>query len=161
MKYYTFSLIFLFLLNFFFIGCGRKQKNIFSFPEKNTEPQVNKLSLPCVRGVCTKKLKNGMKISWNPIKNDNSLKISDINITKKFIGYDIYKLVNCCFVPKKSLNNFPIKKTEFVDHEILCEKNTIKTLCSCYLIKAVFRINGKIISGPVSKIVCEKNYPPT
>ena len=152
-----FILISLFL--FFFVGCGRKQKNIFYFPEKKEEFRVNKLALETVKGVKAVSSADGNKITWQPVVLEE--KLYQKKYPKELLGYNVYRLVDSSFVPKKSINTEPSIETKFVDKDIFNQTNLKTKDYSCYLVRAVFKINDLIVQGPSSRVVCEKNYPPT
>ncbi|MBD3231851.1 hypothetical protein GF322_04280 [Candidatus Dependentiae bacterium] len=156
------KLSFYFLISIIFFGCGRKQKNIFDFPDPNQQKKesfnVNKLLLPCTRGIKLEKTKQGNLISWQNIKKSEEFYKKNsypmFQDEKSFLGYNIYKLVNAFFVPKEPLNSSFLKETKFLDKEVLKDNKTRETL-NCYLVQAVFKIKGKIFKGPFSQIICD------
>jgi len=149
-------LIITFLFSFIFAGCGRKQKNIFYFPEKGQEElKINKLELPCVHEVNVLKKNNGNEVSWSPVK-DCSIQSGDQKIIPTLLGYNVYRLVNRIFVPKKPVNESLIKSTSFLDTQVLKEESYKSKKGTCYLVNVVFEIRNKMYHGPVSQIVCTK-----
>ena len=64
-------------------NCGRKQKNILSFPEK-TLPKINKLTLPTVHGVTVQRIKEGNQITWFEPKTPDA--------QTKLAGYKVFRL---------------------------------------------------------------------
>lgn len=147
--------IILFLIILFF-GCGRKQKNIFHFPSDKPTLQVNKLYFPAVQGLKVIRTMQGNVLSWQPVKNLKEIQIdAKEKVTVEFMGYNVYRLVNGFFVCKKSVNEFLIKDLQFLDSKVL-EKNLIGQHHS-YIVRAVFKVNDKIIQGPSSQVVLEIN----
>lgn len=130
------------------LACGRKQKNIFTFADEGV-PQINKLSLPVIRGVNITKTTQANTITWltpdltKPFVNQSipNKKFSDF-----FVGYNIYRLVRNNIIPKNPLNKKPLTTTTYTDKKI---KHTKR---SFYLIKTVFVINKQTIEGPASAI---------
>jgi hypothetical protein len=148
-KYVIIFVSFIFLL---FLGCGRKQKHIFYFSDKKTFPKINKLSLPVVKGLNIKRDKTSCNLSW--------FAISPQEITRDnliFIGYNVYRLVNSCFVPKKPLNKKVITQDIYSDNTITQVENLKEQEKYCYLVRAVFTIYNQKIEGPSSQVVCVKN----
>ncbi len=144
-----FNIIILFFL-LIFSNCGRKQKNIFDFPDPDEKPEfkVNKLSLPAVKGVKVERAELWNKISWQKV---SILEVTlDKKIKKEFIGYNVYRLVNSLFVPKKTVNKFWIRGKEFLDTQAL--EQDLADQSHSYLVRAVFKINDKIFEGPASQV---------
>ncbi|MFH1644365.1 MAG: hypothetical protein ABIA74_04285 [bacterium] len=139
------NILFIFFL---FFGCARKQKNIFDFSKKD-KIKINKLSLPIPKNLDLEKKGEDIFLLWQDVKNDLYLNDDEYKIT--FVGYNIYRFVHSGFIPKNPLNKKPIKINNFCDKEIVKIQNNY-----CYLIRAVFEIQNKIIQGPASKIICIK-----
>lgn len=118
-------------------SCGRKQRNIFSFPQEE-QKKISVFDFPCVKGMNVTKTNQGNKIQWIALKEEG---VSE----KKFLGYNLYRLNTQGFIPKKPLNASPLKNNEFFDKQKLETQNL-------YLVKAVFMSNGKIIEGLSSQI---------
>ena len=146
----------------FFSGCGRRQKNIFYFPDPAQENKdafnVNPLLLPFVRDIKLEKTDKGNLITWQSIKDSERFYAKNnyptIKYKKELLGYNIYKLVSAFFIPKKALNSDLIKSTEYLDESILNQLVKDKT-ANCYLVRAVFKVEDKIFHGPASQIVCD------
>lgn len=119
-------------------ACGRKQRNIFNFSEKNTT-KINKLSLPAVKGVQVQKNNSSNLVKWLPV--DSSMKL---------LGYNVYCLVRGSFAPKKPLNKQPVNQTHFTD---TAPGNKYP---NCYFVVPVFSENDQIFEGPISQIICAK-----
>lgn len=135
---------FLVIIIALFSHCGRKKKYPFSFKTKKKIPTVEKLDLPSIKGVRVEKEIKGNKIHWNPIEKSTLQELSRRDTV--FVGYNIYRLTNYGFVPKTPLNKTPLSQTEYHDKQKREEK-------SSYVIRAIFRVNKKIIFGPLSRIV--------
>lgn len=139
----------------FFAGCARKQRGIFDFPDPNKKPEVkiNMLALPCVKKVFAEKTESGNRVFWDEVSYSNNLfsgfNKEDLDI--EFVGYNLYRLVNNCFIPKKTVNKRWITKTEYLDDQVLLLES--ECTINSYLVRVVFRVNGKIIEGPASQIV--------
>ncbi|MCK4650800.1 hypothetical protein KAT08_01365 [Candidatus Babeliales bacterium] len=146
-------LIFILFFLFLQVGCGRKQKNIFYFPKKEYVLKINRLFFPSVKGVKVEKIDGGNNIYWRSIQDDDLEIKNDV----KFLGYNVYRLVRCYFVPKKPLNKKPIENTNFLDNQILKDEYLKKQEQHCYLVQAVFKIHDRIYQGPSSQIICVKN----
>lgn len=116
-------------------SCGRKQRNIFTFPQEEPK-KLSIFDFPVVKGIRVTKVSHGNKITWFPLSN--------ITQTKVFLGYNVYRLTLQGFIPKKPLNAIPLINNEFLDKQ--------KTDKQSYLIKAVFRVNEKTIEGLSSQI---------
>lgn len=128
----------------FFTSCGRKQKNIFYFPETKTVEKINKLDLPATKILSVKKINNYNEIIWQKVKSNNDF-LKEKNI--KFIGYNIYKLVNSSIVPKKSLNTKIIIQEKFLDKNL-----NIKSKEDSYIVRTIFKKNNKFLLGPTSQV---------
>lgn len=127
-----------------FSGCGRKQRNIFHFPEN--EPIVfNKLDFPVVKQVKVTQTTQGNKISWQAIK-PQQFKVKECPCSVQ--GYNVYRLVRTSIIPKQPLNKKIIEKTMWLDTTM--PKNTKQAF---YLVRALFMVNDRIIEGPISLIV--------
>ncbi len=150
------KIIVFFLIILFVPGCGRKQKDIFNFPEEKPVVRINKLSLPSVRGVSITKTAGGNKVSWRSVLGPESFLVAsteDNQPEKELLGYKVYRLVRSSIVPKKPVNKNLIAETEFLDTQILHEDfNDVPPYC--YMVRAVFKISDQIVSGPASAIVC-------
>lgn len=121
-------------------SCGRKQKNILSFPDK-TLPKINKLTLPTVHGVTVQKTRGGNQITWlEPKVPTQHVKIA---------GYKIFRLTRGHFAAKKTLNKNITLETTFIDPK---PSSYYKNY---YYISAVFTIGEQAVDGPISQIVCE------
>ncbi len=149
-KFYIQLLIIVFL---FFTGCGRKQKDIFSF-ESNPKTKITKLDLPAVKGLKITK-KDGCNIlTWFDLFNtQNNTPINPLQ--KNFIGYDVFKLTKKNFIPKHPLNKNPLTETQFVDKNVKFKRK--KTGKSFYLIQPVFKFDNQFIKGLSSQIVGIEN----
>lgn len=145
-KFYTQLLIISFL---FFTGCGRKQKNIFSF-EPESKIKVTKLDLPAVQGLQITKKDGCNVLTWFDLFNKkNNAAINSLQ--KNFVGYDVFKLTKRNFIPKHPLNKTPLTETKFVDKN---RKFTRKASAkSFYLIQPVFKFDNQYIKGLSSQIV--------
>ena len=129
-------LFFLFLV--FLVGCGRKQRNIFTF-SKTREVEIKKLVFPAVRKVNVTLVKHKNFVSWLPVVGESS---------ESIIGYNIYCLNSMGVIPKTPLNKNIIQETQFTD-----VKKSVTEKQIWYLVKAVFKIKNKILEGPASRIV--------
>ncbi len=149
-KFYSQILIISFLL---FTGCGRKQKNIFSF-EPEPKIKVKKLDLPAVRGLNITPKDGFPELTWFDLFNQkNSTQINSLQ--KNFVGYDVFKLTKQNFIPKHPLNKNPLTETQFLDKSKKpARKNPSK---SFYLVQPVFKFDNQIIKGPSSQIVGIEN----
>ncbi len=137
-------------------GCGRKQKDIFHFPEKKIVVKVNKLSLPAVRGVTVTKTVEGNRISWRTVLGAEKFLVAKASINeaeRELVGYDVYRLVKASIVPKKPLNKFVIQQTEFLDTQIL-EEDFIEPPPYYYIVRAIFKVSDQIVQGPASQVMC-------
>ena len=123
-------------------GCGRKNNNFLVFDKEKVLTKINKLTLPSVRNlkIHNKTLLTKTLLTWKPIKND--IKKTEL------LGYNVYKFSRTAFVPKKPINKKIIKKPEFLD--MYKQKKQTEV---CYIVRAVFKIDNRIIEGPASKIV--------
>ena len=152
--FYTLLIITLFL----FSHCGRKKKYPFSFKTKKTTPSIEMLDLPSIKGVTIKKEKKGKKTSWKQLEKSALQKLSQRDTV--FVGYNVYRLTNYGFVPKTPLNKKPLSRTEFFDKQTLvtCFENRKQKQHqkASYVVRAIFKVNKKIILGPLSRIItCE------
>src|SRR3990172_8045392 len=86
----------------FLSACGRKQRDIFSFKEKEVV-KIKALDFPAVHGISVMSVDHGNKILWCHINQE------DLSDDQSFIGYNIYRLTNHGFIPKKPLNQIPFK----------------------------------------------------
>jgi len=130
----------------FFQGCGRKQKNIFNFPEKESI-KINRVLLPPVKGLIITEEKKGNLISWRSI--DLPAVYGPGKHPVIFNGYNVYRLVKGRFVPKAPINKKPIKDTSFLDRTARASVHH-----HAYLVRAVFTIDDQIVQGVASQIVC-------
>lgn len=138
--------IFTLFLGLILSSCGRKQRNIFFFPEK--EPvRINKLSLPVVRGLSAQLSDKKIMVSWLPI--DATTTLPD-HIS--FVGYSVFRLTKGYFVPKQPIHKQPITTTFYSDGNL-----PKKDFSFCYMVRTVFMINDQISYGPASNIVCVSN----
>ena len=119
-------------------GCGRKNNNFLVFENKEKEVKVNKLTLPSVRNISLTGKPHETIISWDKI--DNAAPNGGT-----LIGYNLYRFIKTAFIPKNPINTQIIKKNYFVDFYL---DN------SCYTVRGLFKIGGKLVEGPASKIVC-------
>jgi hypothetical protein len=117
-------------------ACGRKQRNIFNFSEKNTI-KINKLTLSTVKGVQVQKNKDSNLVKWLPLKTP-----------MKLLGYNVYRLVRGSFASKKPLNKEPINQTFFTDTK------PGKKYPNCYFVVPVFSEQNQVFEGPISQIIC-------
>jgi hypothetical protein len=137
----------LLLIVIFFAHCGRKQRNVFNFPVKETA-KINRLSLPAIRGLKVFKDKGGnTQLTWLAI-NDADLLLTN-GKKPRLVGYHVYRLVKGHFVPKQPITPQPLEKPEYIDP--LTRKNKKHR---CYMIRGIFKIEGQIIQGPASQVVC-------
>ena len=149
-KFYIQLLIISFL---FFTGCGRKQKNIFSF-EPDQKLKVTKLDLPAVKGLKIAKNGDCNILTWFDLFNQkNSTSINSLQ--KNFIGYDVFKLTKRNFIPKRPLNKNPLTETQFVDKNKKFTKKSPRK--SFYLVQPVFKFDNQFIKGLSSQIVGIEN----
>ena len=132
-----------------FSGCGRKQKHIFYFSEEKPLPKMSKLSLPLVKGLEVKKEGDTCVLSWFAM---NTADLSEKKLS--FLGYNVYRLVNAYFVPKKPLNKKVITKNFFVDSQITSTEHLKKQEQYCYVVRAVFSFYKQKVEGPASQVVC-------
>lgn len=126
-------------------NCGKKQNDIFSFQTQTKTVKINKLSFPAIKQVKVHKTSTGNNIFWEHItKKTNNAYLH---------GYNIYKFTQKSFIPKKPINNIAIQKNSYLDtttlDPIICKKQHKV----CYLVRALFNVNGKIIEGPSSQIM--------
>ncbi len=136
------------LFIFMFSGCGRKQKNIFSF-DKQEQIRLNKLSLPAAQGVTAKKTPHGNQISWFALElPQRPAPETPYLCAKHFLGYNVYRLVRINVIPKHPCNRKPINQTSFIDRRRPKKKQPLY-----YLVRAVFTYNKNITEGPTSLIV--------
>ncbi len=113
-----------------FSGCGRKQKSVFSFPDK-PEVKINKLQFGSVRGIQIVKSALGNRITWLPAKDA--------------VGYNVYRLARRLIVAKKPANKELIQTTSFID---------VPNYNACgYFVRPVFMLSEKKIEGPASQII--------
>ncbi len=138
------------VLFFLISGCGRKQKNIYSF-EPELKNKFSKLDLPSVRGLTITKSPQGNLLSWLELSWGNEKSV----FRKYFIGYDVFRLTSLNFIPKHPLNKKPLVETHFLDKHQAHKKSV--TQKSCYLIQPIFKIDKQIIKGPSSQIMCIEN----
>lgn len=142
----TFLFIFLILLS----ACGKKQKNVFDFSTKKEFFKISKFDLGFVKNLIVTKTDQGYFLSWQKL----SSKYKDDRVN--FLGYDIYRLVRSLIIPKKSVNSFPIKDTTFLDTEILSLSKEFLPVKICYVVVPVFSVDGRIVKGLISQIICAK-----
>ena len=144
-------LIFLILLS----ACGKKQPNIFDFSPKKEFCKVSKFDLGFVKNLKVTKTDRGYTLFWQELAKQNlSLKYKNAKI--QFLGYDIYRLVRSSIIPKKSLNDFPIKETEFVDTQILSLSKEFVLENPCYVVVPIFNVDGRTVKGLISQVICAK-----
>ena len=118
-------------------GCGRKNRSIFLFPDK--EPtKVSKLELPVAKGLSKKFTDAGTVITWRPITETLAPEISHT-------GYNIYRLARASVIPKRPLNAQPLIQTTWCD--------ATKKTPAFYVVRAVFKVNDHAIEGPISIII--------
>lgn len=117
-------------------SCGRKYRNIFFFNSEKS-CKLEKLTFPAVKGVTIDCVEQCITISWRPIDNLSNGVV--------LVGYNIYRLTQDGFIPRKPINQAPIGATKYCD---VLEKKR-----SMYLIKAVFRVGTVFKEGPASFIV--------
>lgn len=137
--------IFLFLLP----ACGKKQKNIFNFSHNKKSLKISKFDLDFVKNITITKTCNGYFLSWQKIAFKSNDKII-------FVGYNVYRLVRSLIIPKKSINSIPIKDTIFLDKKILYLSKEFLQKKICYVVIPIFNIDGQIMKGLVSQIICAK-----
>lgn len=129
--------VFLLLLS----SCGRKNNNFFVFTKKEKPQKINRLTLPVVKGLkITHHENHTVTLAWYTVKHEN------------VIGYNLYRFVRTAFIPRKPLNKKPITQETFTE----TIPKSIRDHKICYVIRAVFLIQNKIIEGPTSK-VCPYN----
>lgn len=131
------------------MGCGRKQRNIFSF-EPEPEIKITKLDLPSVTGLHAVKTNNGNLLTWFDLF--LSKKNIQLSLRKNFVGYDVFKLTKQNFIPKTPLNKKPLAETQFLDINIK-DSSKADTSKIFYLIQPIFKFDNQIIKGPSSQIV--------
>ena len=125
-------------------SCGRKQRTIFQFPEK--EPiKISKLSLPAVRGLQVTTTDKGKHLTWYP------LDISSVHNTKydlTFLGYHVYRSAQGYFIPKRPLTKHPIRDTYFIDASSSARRKKY-----AYLVRGVFACENIQVQGPASQLI--------
>ncbi|MCK4265386.1 hypothetical protein KAW80_03440 [Candidatus Babeliales bacterium] len=115
--------------------CGKKKKHFFHYEQVNLPAKVNRLTLPSIKGFSIKK-ENGINIlKWYPIEED------------RLIGYFVYRFIQGKFIRKNPINKNLIIKTIFYDKP----KSKYQW---CYIIRAVFQVEGQVTEGPSSRIIC-------
>ena len=124
-------------------GCGRKQRNIFSFQPEEASPKISAFDCPAPRGTKIRTTKNGRLITWFPLKSSKMQK-------EMFVGYNVYRLNSGGLIPKKPLNQFPLPHLFFIDQERSRMGQT-----SFYLVRAVLKVNRKLIEGLVGQVKAE------
>ncbi len=148
MKPHQYIIGLLLMLTIGICGCGRKQRNIFSFDGKEL-PRVNKLALPAVSGVSACKKEHGALVSWFALNLPTTADpATPYFCSKYFAGYNVYRLVRTNIIPKHPRNKNPLTTTEFFD-----KKMPRKNKTHYYLVRAVFIYNDTSTEGPTSLIV--------
>lgn len=121
-------------------GCGRKNSSFLNFNKSKPAVKVNPLTLPAVRGLTAARISDEIvEVCWQPV----------INPAMDLQGYNLYRFVRTAFIPKKPLNKEPIQDKNFRDN--LTNK---KDVAFCYVVRPVFKIEGKNFEGPLSQVVC-------
>jgi hypothetical protein len=146
-KNHSFIVIALFFL---ILGCGRKQKNIFSF-DPEVKNNITKLDLPSVRGLMITKSPQGNLLSWFGLSFTKEKSL----LQKYFVGYDVFRLTSLNFIPKHPLNKTPLTETHFLDEHTAHKKDLSQK--RCYLIQPIFKFDKQILKGPSSQIICVEN----
>ena len=142
----NYFLIILFLLS----SCGKKQKNIFDFTKEKERYKINKFDLGSIKNLQVKKTESGNFLSWK------SIDFKESNSKIKFLGYNIYRLVRALIIPKKSINNIPVQDNFFLDKEIFNIPKDQKQKNYCYIVVAIFDVDGIKTKGPLSQVICAK-----
>lgn len=143
--YFLFNIITILLSILLLSSCGRKQRSLFVFPEKE-QVTFNKLEFPAVHNVQAIKKNSYIKLTWDQIEN---YAIQSHAIT--LAGYHVYRLVQGGCIPYQPITPHPITTTNYTDNNISHTKKNY-----CYVIRAVFLVNDQIIQGPASQIVIAK-----
>lgn len=131
-----------------FCACGRKQKNIFSFDNQETQ-KISKLDLPAVKGVKAKRHPLGAVITWFDLNlSATANPQAPYLCCKNLAGYNVYRLARTNIIPRHPCNKRPLKITTFVDKKLPQGKRNIY-----YLVRAVFSYNQTEIEGPTSLVV--------
>ena len=125
------------------VGCGKKQKNIFVFQEKQTKKHVPVLQLPLIKGVKIQKKNNLISISWPPLPPVTKL-ISLEHKEVHLVGYNVYSFDSRAFISKKP----HIISQPFFEEIDPDEKTT-----RYYVVSGLFESNGVRFEGPKSKII--------
>ena len=137
-----------FFISSLLCGCGKKRKNIFSFPSTPQKTiSIRTLDFPCVKNIQVHEDESQCIVSWSAIQVDASTPLP-IQESSRFIGYNIYGFNKNAFIPHKSLNKKPIQELS------LTIKKKKRFSINCYIVVAVFQSENRIIEGPTSKIYC-------
>lgn len=122
-------------------GCGRKQRGVYNFPEKQSV-KINKLTLPSVKGLTATAQQKRVTLVWRPLEVSSD--------TTKLLGYHIYRLAQGRFIPKQPITKNPVTTTTFVDKRA---RKSAKDDIVCYVVRGVFEIDGQVIQGLTSQVV--------
>jgi len=154
MDFKNISKFFILICLVFSFGCGRKSKNVFVFKPQVEEIILNRLDFPLVKGLVFQKHDQVANIFWNKVEPAFEMSFSlsgTSSIVKKkviLLGYNVYRFAKQSFVPENPVNKRPLSSNIF-------QVSFSKKYKWCYLVRAIFKINSKIIEGPASQIVCE------
>ncbi len=140
-KSYSCQTISFVLIISLFIGCGKKQKNIFVFDHVKSA-KVSIFDLPSVRGINLDKGYDGVCITWQPVQLDD---IKQPGLV--FRGYNVYCITKSGIIPKKPINKKILTETLYVDQY---KKNNTCTVG--YLVRAVFSVGKEFFYAPTSRI---------
>ena len=127
--------------------CGRKKKDIFSFPAYTKNIKVNKLELPAPQEISIVKTNNANVISWSKIDNQKGMFLQK-NHSIKILGYNVYRFLKNRFIPRNPINKKPVAENSLTDFY------ANKKHHFCYLVRAVFSVDKQILEGPASQIIC-------
>jgi hypothetical protein len=122
------------------VGCGRKQRGVYSFPEKQSI-KINKLTLPSVKGLTATTQQKRVTLVWKPL---------EVQAGVRLVGYHVYRLAQGRFIPKQPITKKPVTSTTHVDKRA---RKSAKDGVVCYVVRGVFEIDGQVIQGLTSQVV--------
>ena len=128
-----------------FTECGRKQRTLFQFPEKESI-SINKLTLPTARGLQITAQNNDALLTWLAVDLPD-ITTQSPNQPIILVGYHIYRFPKGRFVTKTPITKQPVQTTQFRDSSRLKNKKQF-----CYMVRAIFSIDNHIFQGPASRI---------
>ena len=131
----------LFFITFFLVtsSCGRKYRNIFFF-NPDIPIKFETLDFSSVKGIQVSCTESGITISWLPVTHCIQGAL--------LIGYNIYRLTQEGFIPRKPLNKALIQETIYNDEYYVTS--------SSYIVRAVFQVQDKVKEGPASLVISSK-----